>query len=324
MDGYSEAEIIAARGAASYMGWIESPESADVFGERANDDSVQFQLEPGTTMKLAPGEKFNMNAPSRPNTGIEAFMRMMLREMAAGLGLSYEALSRDYSQSNYSSSRLALLDERDVWKSLQLWFIRSFRYRLHREFLQAAILSKSLPEISPLAYGLDPKAIERVYFRPRGWQWIDPTKEVQAYKEAVKAGFITVGQVISQTAGGDDLEDVLDARKAELEFMQEQGLAFDTSPDVYVPAESRGQVLMGKDGKPEPAAVVSAQALSDAGLSAGNQAPGAPGAPGVQGAAPAQTSPVATEDPEQDGTVDANADEEDRGARRRVVNFARS
>ena len=46
-------------------------------------------------------------------------MRFMLREIAAGTGVSYESLSRDYSQSNYSSSRLALIDDRDLWRVFQ-------------------------------------------------------------------------------------------------------------------------------------------------------------------------------------------------------------
>ena len=44
--------------------------------------------------------------------------------LAAGCGPSYESLSRDYSQSNYSSSRLSLLDDRDLWRVLQQWWLR--------------------------------------------------------------------------------------------------------------------------------------------------------------------------------------------------------
>ena len=39
-------------------------------------------------------------------------------------------------------------------------------------------------------YEQDPRKYCQIRFRPPGWSWIDPTKEVQAYKEAVKAGFI--------------------------------------------------------------------------------------------------------------------------------------
>jgi lambda family phage portal protein len=131
MDGYSEAEIIAARGSASYLGTITTPEDPESLGDAQEDGTIQQPVEPGMWMRLQPGETANFVAPNRPNSALDPFMRFMLREVAAGLGTSYESLSRDYSQSNYSSSRLALLDDRDVWRVVQQWFIRSFREPLH-------------------------------------------------------------------------------------------------------------------------------------------------------------------------------------------------
>ena len=318
IDGYSEAEIIAARGAASYMATIESPEAPTVFAEQSADKSLQFQLEPGTTFKLNPGEKLNFNSPNRSNAGMEPFMTLMLREVSAGLGISYEALSNDYSKTNYSSSRLSLLNERDAWRALQMWFIRSFRHRLHKRWLQQAVYSGQIPEIAVADYAINTEKFEECFFRPRGWQWVDPTKEVSAYKDAVKGGFITVGQVIAQTAGGDDIEDVMEARAAELEYFDELQLAFDTSPEVYVPAESRGQVLLNADGDTEPAAVVTAEQLQAKGL---NAAPGAtPGAPSGVAVKP-DAKPVAKAAPDEDNEP-ASADGED-DARSRVVSFNR-
>jgi len=142
MDGYSEAEIVAARGAASYMATIEtSGEYGTETGEE--DGSKEVVIEPGIVERLGPGEKLNMHSPNRPNQAMDPFMRMMLREVAAGVGVSYESLSRDYSQSNYSSSRLALLDDRDLWRALQTWFIRSFRLPLHRVWLQQAEIGRA-------------------------------------------------------------------------------------------------------------------------------------------------------------------------------------
>jgi lambda family phage portal protein len=175
--------------------------------------------------------------------------------MAAGTGVSYESLSRDYSQSNYSSSRLALLDDRDLWRTFQLWWMRSFREELHEEWLQAAVLA-GVVNIPLEQYATNPEKFEAATFKARGWSWIDPTAEVAAYKEAVKAGFITVSEVIAQTGNGLDLEDVLDERERELNEMKGKGLDFDTSPGVFIPAETRGNMVMGPDGLVEPAATV--------------------------------------------------------------------
>lgn len=236
VDGYSESEVVAARAAAAYMGIIETPDAeSPLLGDKTGEgttERTEIELEPGTTVHLMPGEKFNSYAPNRPNPSMEGFMRHMLREIAAGASVSYESLSRDYSQSNYSSSRLALLDDRDTWKTLQQWWIRSFREPLHRQWLQQAVLARAIPAIRVEEYATDPAKFEVVQFKPRGWSWVDPTKEVTAYKEAVKAGFMTVTDVIAATANGQDIEEVLDTRERELQMMADKGLVFDTDPTL--------------------------------------------------------------------------------------------
>jgi lambda family phage portal protein len=228
MDGYTEAEIIAARASACYMGFIKSAESPVPDSEEGGQR--QIELSPGLVEHLQPGEDYIPHTPNRPNTGLDPFMRYMLREVASGIGVSYESLSRDYSQSNYSSSRLALLDDRDLWRMLQGWFIRNFREPIHKSWLQQAVLARAIPGISIDEYANNVRKYEDVRFKPRGWSWVDPTKEVKAYKEAVLCGFKTVTGVIAETAGGQDIEDVLSERRRELDMMASFDLKFETEP----------------------------------------------------------------------------------------------
>jgi lambda family phage portal protein len=248
MDGYTEAEIVAARMSASYMGFIKSPEVPTA------DDTVDGQkileFEGGIIQHLAPGEEFQGFAPNRPNAQLDPFMRYMLREVASAVGVSYESLSRDYSQSNYSSSRLALLDDRDLWKSLQQWFIRSFREPLHREWLGLAVMAGAIASIPAEQYLTNRPKFEAVQFKPRGWGWVDPTKEVAAYKEAVLAGFTTVSDVIAATGNGADLEDVLNGRRRELDMMEELDLEFDT--EFEKPEEPQAEAMLEPAPEPEP------------------------------------------------------------------------
>lgn len=238
MDGYAEAEIVRARTQASMAGGIETPEDSESFGDAptdgtADDGSVEMEMEPGVLKRTAPGEKIILPAPTSPNPAADPFMRMMLREVAAGSGCSYEALSRDYSQTTYSSGRLALLDDRDLWKFFQSWFICDFRSIIHKDWIRQAVLADKIPSISVIQYALDPRKFEAVRYKPRGWSWIDPTSEVAAYKSAVRAGFTTVTDVIAATAGGMDIEDVMNTREQELKLMKEKGLSFETDPTLY-------------------------------------------------------------------------------------------
>lgn len=244
MDGYAEAEIVAARGAASYMATIESPFEV---GQEISSESKEREavLEPGLIQRLAPGEKMNPWAPNRPNTAMDPFMRMMLREVAAGAGCSYESLSRDYSQSNYSSSRLALLDDRDLWRMLQLWFIRALREELHREWLQQAVLARAIETIPVEQYALNPEKFQAAQYKPRGWGWVDPTKEVEAYKEAIKANLTTATHVIAQTGDGRDVYDVMQERQRELKLQKELGLIADTDPELLKQPQATNKPVQG-------------------------------------------------------------------------------
>jgi lambda family phage portal protein len=239
MDGYAEAEIIRARTQASMAGGIETPENSESFGDAnaadgsTDDGSVEMEMEPGILKRTNPGEKIILPSPTSPNPAADPFMRMMLREVAAGAGVSYESLSRDYSQTSYSSGRLALLDDRDLWKFFQSWFICDFRSVVHKEWLRQTVLAQKIPSISVAQYALDPRKFEAVRYKPRGWSWIDPTSEVTAYKMAVRSGFTTVTDVIAATAGGQDVEDILDTRRRELDLMKAKDLTFETDPVAF-------------------------------------------------------------------------------------------
>lgn len=247
MGGYEEAEIVRARASASIMGFIQSPEVDGVPGigedPMGSDDVVDgekvFDMSPGIIKELAPGETFEGFNPSTANAAMEPFMRFMLRSVAAGTGVSYESLSRDYSQSNYSSSRLALLDDRDNWKVLQQWLMETLHQEVFDAWLDCAVLAGlALP-----SYETSPEIYEAVRWMPRGWDWIDPLKEVTAARMAVRSGFQSIQGVIS--AKGDDFEDVFTQRAREIDMAADLGLVQDTDPAV-VNDKGQAQVLGGQ------------------------------------------------------------------------------
>jgi lambda family phage portal protein len=227
---FEESAVVAARIGASKVGFFENPDGdLTALADGDQDGTPTANVEAGEFTALPPGYKFSSWDPNYPNDVYDPFTRSILRGIAAGVGVSYESLSRDYSQSNYSSSRLALLDDRDLWRTLQQWWIRAFREPLHREWLRAAMLARAIPGVDLLAYGADPRRFEAVKFKPRGWSWVDPTKEVDAYKEAERAGYLTKSQVIAMTGGGVDLEDVLRERRRELDMLDAMDLETDTT-----------------------------------------------------------------------------------------------
>ena len=256
MQGYEEAEIVAARASAAIVGIIQTPDGPmfdadELAGNHRANAQREINMEPGTYHHLLPGETFTGFSPSRPNAALDPFMRFMLRGFATGVGVSYESVSRDYSQSNYSSSRLALLEDRDLWRVLQGWWIRNFRRVVHRDWLEAAVLAG---EITIPDFYSNMRKYWSVRFKPRGWSWIDPAKEVTAYKTAVRCGFMTVADVIGLTSEHADAEDVFKNRRAELDMMAENDLVFDTDPsqtDNKGTVQPSGPLEEGSDAPPD-------------------------------------------------------------------------
>ena len=161
-------------------------------------------------------------------------MRYMLREVAAGVGVSYETLSRDYSQTNYSSSRLALLDDRDQWRVLQTWLIEKFLKPIFNEWLDHAVLSGEL--VLP-GYFEDKDRYRAVRFKPRGWTWVDPAKEVAAYINARNAGFMSDTDVVAAIGNGQDYDDICRQRAKD----RETALSYGLEPNNAVPQVSNSE-----------------------------------------------------------------------------------
>jgi lambda family phage portal protein len=230
MQGYEEAEIIAARASACRMGFIKTPE-AELQGDDVVDDQRVVDYEAGATHRLGPGEEWIDAMPSRPGGQFDPFMKVMLRGVAAGIGQSYETLSKDYAGATYSSARQALLEDRDTYRVLQRWMIRNFHQRVLDENVGMLWLTET---VSMPLFLTKPELYTGVKWMPRGWSWIDPAKEGEAYKNAVRSGFMTHAEVLAMNGG--DFDEWAAQRKREQETYDALGLVLDTDPRVEAKA----------------------------------------------------------------------------------------
>lgn len=243
LHGYEEAEVVRARASSALMGFISSPEG-ELIGDEVYDGDRVSEFSPGVFKYLAPGESVTVPDLNAPDGQLEPFTRSMLRAVAAGVGVSFESISKNFSESNYSSSRLSLLEERDTYRVLQRFFIENFHQPIFEAWLEMAVLSG---ELNLPGYETNPYRYRASRWIPRSWEWVDPQKEVNAYKDAVRCGFKTLGHVISEQGG--DLDDVLLARQAELAMLDEMGIVLDTDPSE-VNAGGGSQPAIGMGGEP--------------------------------------------------------------------------
>jgi len=222
--GFEEAEVVGKRARSSLMGFIQSPEG-ELVGDGVEDGERLTNFEPGVFKHLAPGESITVPQLGNADTQYEAFLRPMLRSLAAGSGVPYPTVSADYSQSNYSSSRLERLEVLELWRSLQDWIIEDVCQVVFERAMAAAVGAGTL---QLPGYDLAPERYEAVKWFPRGWEFVDPQKEAAANKDLVRSGFKTQAQIVAEQGG--DLEDLLLARAAEVERAEQLGIQFDTNP----------------------------------------------------------------------------------------------
>jgi lambda family phage portal protein len=223
LNGYIEAAVVKKRAQAGVMGFIETgdPEIEPPESEE-NGEYVEY-FEAGTIKRLNPGEKVTVpNLGGGTESEFDPFVNLMLRKSAAGGGSSFESISKDFSKSNYSSSRLALLSERDLYEMIQSWFVESFNEWVFENWIEAGVLS-GVFRFSD--YSKNPDKYCSPKFMTRGWDWVDPSKDIEADKEALKAGLKTMSEILARK--GKDFEETVMQISKEREFMKANGVETD-------------------------------------------------------------------------------------------------
>jgi len=192
-----------------------------VSGGRVDSQSgyQQTTVSPGMIKELQPGESVTAVTPSGQATSAKDFISTQQRLAGSGQGLSYEAVSRDMSQVNYSSARQGLLEDQRTYSIWQQFLIEHFCQEVYTEFVISAVLSGQLA--LPNFWQDKRRYLKHVWISP-GWSWIDPLKEVTANEKALKTGQDTLARLCAER--GEDWRDVLKQRAAELTLAKELGI----------------------------------------------------------------------------------------------------
>ena len=244
LQGYEEAAVIRARAGASLMGFVTNNEGELTADDVENNQRIS-EFEPGTFKYLAPGESVTVPNIDSPDQQFEMFVRNKVRRFASGFGCSYETLSRDFSDTNYSSSRLSLLEDREHWRVVQNYLVDNFHMRVFREWLSLAVLANELPLPD---YELRPERYETPKWLTRGWSWVDPLKEVKAYREAEQAGYLTKAQIIAQSGGGDFDENLAEIAR-ERQLARDAGVVLDF--DIFSGLSAAGEAIVAETIAPD-------------------------------------------------------------------------
>ncbi len=225
---YKESVIEASKMTAMSGGFItkESPDETEWSGAEDEDgveQDIEIDFSPASFHQLPEGYDFKQFDPKQPTQNHPEFVKTILHDIAAAFGINYFSLAGDMSAVNYSSARVGLREERDLWRTLQNFVAEVFCRPVYHRWLRAAALAGKL-ELSPKDY----INVQNPKWCPRGWSYVDPQKEIKADVEALANNLTTLTDVLADQ--GVDITDHFETLKSERELAASYGIELKYGP----------------------------------------------------------------------------------------------
>lgn len=179
-------------------------------------------LEAGSMYYLNEGEQLKAVESSRPSPNFLSFCELVIRALAASADMPYEAVMKDFSKTNYSSARAALLEAWRVYLMYRSWFARGYCQPIFQMVMEEAYLRGLLatPAGAPGFYEALPLWCNVTWIGPaRGY--VDPVKEATANISLNAAGLKTRKEILAEQ--GLDFEEVMDDLDEEKQRLAEHG-----------------------------------------------------------------------------------------------------
>ncbi|MBO9451453.1 phage portal protein [Tropicibacter sp. R16_0] len=242
-DHYSKVELQAAVINAVLAAFIKSPMGPeamdDMFGgdteaasaflgmqaERGKFyDKNKIRLGGSQVTMLYPNDEIGMVQTARPAAQFAEFEAAVLRNIASGLGISYEQLASDWSKTNYSSARAAMIEIWRGWTNRRIAFAQNFCQPFFMAWLEEMVIDGhiKLPSRAPDFYE-NWVAYTRAKWIGPGKGFVDPVKEAQASAMRVALGMSTLEEEAAELTGSDFGDNIVQI-KAEIEMMPDNVL----------------------------------------------------------------------------------------------------
>jgi len=217
LDEYENAEEMRKKVAACFVGFVhdltatEGPIAGGLGepqdpGDPANGTAPVRKFTPGTFQGLPAGKTIAFGKPESDN-GYVDFVTTSLRGIAKSYEVTYERISGDLRNTNFSSARVGSIGsnaslDRTTWHTL----VPQMCEGIWAWFIEAMVVTGDLPPDTIGATWTPPK-------RPM----VDPTQEIPAALRAIRAGLKTRSETNREM--GDDPEE------KEVEFAEENARA---------------------------------------------------------------------------------------------------
>jgi lambda family phage portal protein len=210
-----DAQLLKQKVSALFAGFIKSLDDDGFQGDdEENEDEIT--LEAGGMQKLPSGMDISFtNPPSVEN--YKEYTSCLLHAISSGLGITFESMTGDLSEVNFSSARMGWLEMNrnlDAWRDSVL--NTGFNAKVFGWFLESAKLAGvSVPSADFVPSWTSPKR-----------EMIDPTKEIPAKVKAIRAGLTTLSEAIRES--GKHPDEHLAEYKDDMDKLASLGLSLDS------------------------------------------------------------------------------------------------
>ena len=163
--------------------------------------------------------------------GYVDYVKYQLHLIAAGMGVTYEMLTGDVREVNFSSARVALLEfRRNAEQTQWLTLIPKLLEPVWRAFLEAADLGGKLPKLDYSCDWATPK-----------WDYVNPEQDVKADLAEISGGLSTISEKLRRRGYKPEL--VFAELKSDFDRLRQDGtldlllqLQTGQAPNANVPA----------------------------------------------------------------------------------------
>jgi lambda family phage portal protein len=205
---------------------MEGPLSATPFDQKIDFyKKAKLRIGENRLAVLPPGDELVMEAINRAAQDPTAFVNLHLRKLASATGTSFEQLSQNFSDANYSAARAALLE---VWRGV---LSDRTRFAVVPSMTYGAVIEEAIERRRiKLPAGAPSFAAARAAYTRCGWTgpgmgWIDPLKEAQAMK--VRLETRTTNRQKECANNGDEYYPIFEQYGTEIEEARVLGFELD-------------------------------------------------------------------------------------------------
>ena len=184
-DNYQSAELKRKEQNSSISGFITNHDDNTV--TRKRDNTFYTKIVPGSIMELPSSTTLTLTNP-QSDAHYDQYNVSVLRKIAVGLNMTYEALTGDLSRVNFSSGRMGLIEfNRQVESWRWNLTIPMFCEQVSKWFLESAELA-----------GYDTSKITHVDYTAPHREMIDPVKETAAIVSSIRSGLKTHKEALKE------------------------------------------------------------------------------------------------------------------------------